>query len=856
MLRSTNKRKSFIKRTSLVALAVMVCISGIIAVGFKAFASSEDTQDFMGVDKLSTVISDGVRDALAVAQSEYRTDSGNDILDDTVHSFTNSITKLRETLAQSEKELVALKSAGVENDEDRQNGIVKVDIDVASTLQTKPIDILFVLDQSGSMNMFSSIDYGNTLTTPSLDRDHYYRVPIKVQYSGTGTALDGKTVIYDYYMVPAEMSMVNDWKSTSFQAEIVANFKTELENLFSEFYPEESIAQGFSKSSFTVLIENRGVDGMDARYDIFEKSDDTAVDIYLHDATAPFTQVETRTLTTSDTLHPSFSGYYSPLSIEDGIDRMLLSKYAATELAYDVLESNPESRVGLITFDGYTIHNEAISSYDVLPESFSDTFGGDWTNYETAFRSAVASLNASDLNDGRERYVIFLTDGLQSSGSAANAAALAQQIKNMENTTLYSVGLMLSDDVFSGISQYASSADTALNVSDVESLTNLYGTLTELTSIDSNPEIVDVIGNEFDIFVDEDHPISMTYRTDAEDATSETTVYYTSLEDALASGYFRYTSDESGEESLALTVPSLNNFGFRMSFYEQIDLYSALALDSYTMDSEPVEYVAFPTNGYSYVSYTSSSDVKTTEELNMPGTVVAKTSIVSIEKSAQPADGEIITVGSDIEYTLTLKNNGFADIENVTVSDTLSSYLDFVSGKVTFDSETNTVSAVITGVPAGTSYDISFVTSVNTTASENVQIDNMATFASDDVEGSFADGIPALRSNVVSHTVAEDEDLNDDDTPLDDDDKDQTDDNNNNGGNTDGGNNDSDANDGNSGDSNETNGDNTAPESEEVIIDLIVPLTGSQVVMVGSALLVLIAAFAFIVIRKKRNNTV
>lgn len=97
-----------------------------------------------------------------------------------------------------EGNMTAQKFGAFEDEEDAENGIVKLTFDVAGKpveVET-PVDMLIVGDESGSMNMYGRADTasGSTSYMPCLNDEHYYKVDDlqKSLYEGDNAKVDSE----------------------------------------------------------------------------------------------------------------------------------------------------------------------------------------------------------------------------------------------------------------------------------------------------------------------------------------------------------------------------------------------------------------------------------------------------------------------------------------------------------------------------------------------------------------------------------------------------------------------------------------------------------------------------------------
>jgi len=138
--------------------------------------------------------------------------------------------------------LTAQKSGELLNDPD---GVVKLTFDVDGTPVsingTKPVNVVLVMDESGSMNMLSN-DNGTGM--PCMNPDHYYRFPVSAleRYFKDGLSEadkakfrtkynpDGK----QYFYVNPAVTLKNGTTPLYFQMSTWANYEAEVSDLFEQ----------------------------------------------------------------------------------------------------------------------------------------------------------------------------------------------------------------------------------------------------------------------------------------------------------------------------------------------------------------------------------------------------------------------------------------------------------------------------------------------------------------------------------------------------------------------------------------------------------------------------------------------
>jgi len=130
---------------------------------------------------------------------------------------------------------------------------------------------------------------------------------------------------------------------------------------------------------------------------------------------------------------------------------------------------------------------------------------------------------------------------------------------------------------------------------------------------------------------------------------------------------------------------------------------------------------------------------------NIVTTVVLRKRI-SVNKSV---DKDQVTTGDTLTYTITYTNNSLADVDNVIITDTLATGLNYIPGSATSGGLYNPINETliwrIQTVPAGGSGSVSFSVEIDESVPNQGEIENFVIFSGDD--------IPIDTSNLVIVTI-------------------------------------------------------------------------------------------------------
>ncbi|MDO4563946.1 MAG: vWA domain-containing protein, partial [Clostridia bacterium] len=471
--------------------------------------------------------------SITTADDEYAVKSDSITL--TEHSMISDIPDFKtsiESLSNKvdyDEPLQGAKYVGYESEADAQSDIVKISLDAVSGKQIseETYDVLFVMDQSGSMNMLSNnetvppanTDYTSKYTSPCLNEDHYYRVPACATVTKNGVT---KKQFYWFYFKPT--SILADGRTAPWH-EIGRTYlnaiKAKLETVLPEVEGKGATFAGIYLNHLYISERYPGMADMDylemdfddEHYNAPEGTAETMLyriettgtdadgnPVFSDDGSTLFTKIEN---------HTEDERYYSPNATDVAstgcIDRMSFAVEQLSEYAGKILASNTNNRVGLVTFAGSVMSSAALAAYDPanLPSGFSNIYGGDGTNYTAALTQALKLFNESE-DKGHKKIVIFVTDGAPTMGTDKQvAAADALKAAGIEMRT---IGISLMDDPYDVIAKLASTDENgnpyAANCKTTKDFENALEDLYKsLETTDTN--ITDILGGSFDLYVDD-----------------------------------------------------------------------------------------------------------------------------------------------------------------------------------------------------------------------------------------------------------------------------------------------------------------------------------------------------------------
>lgn len=211
--------------------------------------------------------------------------------------------------------------------------------------------------------------------------------------------------------------------------------------------------------------------------------------------------------------------------------KMAALQNAAKAFVSNVEQKNPDSRISIVSFSGSASIEDSNEKYllrvgdsRATIDSWIDELDADGaTNTADGLKKAKEVFSSSekwaDVNqtDGRKKMVVFLTDGVPTTHSdysdtvASNAVTHASDIKREYEADIYSLGIFdaagsngkLSDASIAKINTFmtdvASDASKYMTADSIESLYNIFNSITENMPNSVTATITDVIDSRFEL---------------------------------------------------------------------------------------------------------------------------------------------------------------------------------------------------------------------------------------------------------------------------------------------------------------------------------------------------------------------
>lgn len=450
----------------------------------------------------------------------------------------------------------ARKNGYFETVADRENGIVRVDVDVAGLGTPVPQDLLFIVDQSGSMNMYGN-DHavGIHCTSSCLNPDHYYDVPYR--YYGTNEPYKEKFGTFPVCATDLPTQNINDFV-LGFGEDVLAQIREQIiagGDTIRVIDGQEMLC--YDDGNMNYKSTDFGIFAIKLVNELHFRIDGNGQKQYIAPNGSYDHEVDWQDWPEG---YEGAALYWSP---EEGnadrcVDRGLLVHSNLRKMTEQFLSNNADNRVGYIGFAESTVWMDKFDH--AIPKGVTTTNGYNYTSYLQGFAPAVDMMRtAASQYPNRQRTVIFISDGIPTRDNTAegNLATLnaATAIRSLPNTTVYAIGVWGGGSVGSmwelstpGCFMNSTSKDGSDFEAYMEKLTRQV--------IDSNATLLDEINSDaYELVLDDDHPLRLTLDGGAETA-------YTYYPDITAAGVVFDNVEQRFEWSLKTTLN-----GSRLSYY-------------------------------------------------------------------------------------------------------------------------------------------------------------------------------------------------------------------------------------------------------------------------------------------------
>lgn len=472
----------------------------------------------------------------------------------------------------------ARKNGYFETLQDKANAIVHMDVDVAGMPAPDPVDVLFVVDQSGSMNMYGDDNAERiACTCTCLNPKHGYMVRYlyKLPTTAAGAWEKGQ---YRFACSEFPEANMNDLvcyaNEESFRLQALAKIQAQLPANATDVVfaygvedpdgtetllpvPADSVPGQVERALFAqYLIEKCHVDEKNAHI-------------------APLTQEQGFGAADDKYNGLEKTRYWSPDIVQYNgrkgcYDRAYLVHEAISVMAGELQANNDTNLIGYVGFANETVLVNDFA-HDVSQVSGLYTHNGyNYTNYQAAFNSALELFSRTYAKDNaRRKAIIFISDGIPTRGETSLAKIAAAELKTFANTEIFCIGMfsenahfdfsaIASPDTDKAAAQHVYNCKT--NAEDIEKY--LRQILNQIVT--TKATFTDTINaSAFDVVVDEQHPITLFEHDEQGKATC---VSYSSIQAAEQSGKLTW-DPETNRFDWTLT---LSPKGARMTYYLQM----------------------------------------------------------------------------------------------------------------------------------------------------------------------------------------------------------------------------------------------------------------------------------------------
>lgn len=437
--------------------------------------------------------------------------------------------------------MTAQKSGELQDD-----GTVKITLETKATPITTydPVDVIFIVDESGSMNMLSN--YTN-YPMPCLNDDHWYRLcpdQMRMVYDLTDEEFQynvehleqGDRLLSDVYVsfagTTAQSVQTSSWSgyASEFVRAIYSGLYADGTPLLTSLYVKQPIDGTEDPTEYEWVLSDNVIKygAVNVYNGANSGNDDYTLLCYEHYVRE---NGAFRKITDLPTGYPSNAPAWSPaVDNADGcFDRMILCKEAIRRLIAQIWDANPASRVAYAGFASSLTHGADFTDYATEQETgalaaiLSDYSGYGGTGPAHGTNAATRYLNnrSAETKD-RDCYVIYLSDGKPQSAPRAWTPwyYVYPYSALWTGATVYAIGMDMFNDAAakSSITGFAT-ADPYFyggNVANAfftygqEALEDVLGIIKKsMYSIYPSGTLTDQIGPDFELITDAQHPITI-----------------------------------------------------------------------------------------------------------------------------------------------------------------------------------------------------------------------------------------------------------------------------------------------------------------------------------------------------------
>ncbi len=544
------------------------------------------------------------------------------------------------------------------NEEDLKNGIAKVNIDLVSKRIDVATDVLFILDESPSMNSYpqKNISYADMSKggfIPCQNRNHYY----KIEKGKYGATEDIYFKLSDFLKdVP---DIYNDWIYAL--PVIESNFKLD----FGEYLNSDSVAS----EVIGYFVDNHYHRNTNGDYENVSQA------------------VDNSTKSTSPSLDNPYGCY----------DRMTTAHQGVIDISQLLFDDDKDHRVGIIGFGGSITDNIPFTNdIDKIKTAMENVDGINNTYYSNAFSTAKEMIDSRD-DKSRGVHVIFISDGKPTDGFNLSNTNY-QYIRNLDGVHIHTVNVMSENEEM--LKEMAYPSTSYSNCKSVDAFADVMNKLGVHIKGYPNPVINEKL-DDVTIKVNNKYPVTIGDKV------------YKNIYDIPSS--LATISDDG--KTITFKPDNVYENGIRISYYVQLDNYENGSSGEWKIlsNESSIEYVKLiEENGA-----LSSEDHVTVknqggDEYHFESSyLTAKQTSSKMNKDNIENEDNILHNGDKITYYLKVKNNGSLNVNDVFVRSYLPEKTNFVKADNAGKENGSYISWVIPEIKSGASVTLSYTVQVD-----------------------------------------------------------------------------------------------------------------------------------------------
>lgn len=336
-------------------ICLSLCMALIITTVFVGTAATADNINYYRSAKVWKGGDNG--DTISVSDYQLLDKNGN--ASSSCPSLADIINSISNGMAAGE--VRAKKTVFFESPADAKKGYLKTNIDLVgnpSATTTDPMDILFVVDTSGSMNMFSTEPNYKSSVSPCLNEEHYYMIPANWTGGYNSASFTNNSNRNLYFrmkdLCPNGVTACSDIEITTLNKYLQETYDLSNQPITASGGDQTKNFWGAFNSEFS----HHYIPTTETGGEILE---DQEICFKEENGSIRRTYSNMRRSTLYDSWKASHTGYGSPdFNNDDGcFDRMMVTRQLLKSFSQDVLATNKNgaegtnNRVAMLDFGGF-----------------------------------------------------------------------------------------------------------------------------------------------------------------------------------------------------------------------------------------------------------------------------------------------------------------------------------------------------------------------------------------------------------------------------------------------------------------------------------------------------------------------